>query len=68
MNRTRPVWLRPAPLIGRIMKIHLYPDCRLLNDIDYEDVRRKTFGEALDEGRAVCYFRNKRFERGGRPR
>lgn len=65
MNPNSPVWLRPAPTIGRWMKIHLYPDCRLFNDVNAAAIRRATMEEALAEGRQVCFYCGKRLEREG---
>ena len=65
MSDTRPVWLRPELYKYRWVKIHLYPDCRLFENVSATDIRRTTMGEALAEGRAVCFFCGKREEREG---
>ena len=66
MNPTGPVWLRPAPTIGRWMKIHLYVDCRLFDNVNAADIRSTAMDEALEEGRKVCFYCGKRAEREGR--
>ena len=44
---------------------HLYRECHLLREIADRDVRRKTLGEALAEGRAVCKKCQEKSARGG---